>query len=153
MKKVFLLTICTSLLEIGYSQSQKVADQFKKLEWLSGTWVRTNAPPNRNSNERWVKMSGSEWQGFGLTMKGQDTAYLERLKLIIKEDAIYYVADVPENKQPVYFKLTEISENRFVVENPEHDFPKKITYQKDGDKLKATISDNTKSVDYFFQRK
>jgi hypothetical protein len=153
MKKIFLLTICVSLLEIGYSQPEKVADDFRKLGWLSGTWVRTNAQTNEIGNERWVKMSGSEWQGFGLTMKGQDTVSLERLKLIIKDDAIYYVADVPENKQPVYFKLTEVSDNRFVVENPEHEFPKKISYQKDGDKLRATLFDDTKSVDYFFQRK
>jgi hypothetical protein len=153
MKKIFFLAICTSLLEIGYSQSEKVADDFRKLAWLGGTWVRTNAQTNETGNERWVKMSGSEWQGFGLTMKGQDTVSLERLKLIIKDDAIYYVADVPENKQAVYFKLTEVSDNRFVVENPEHAFPKKISYLKDGDKFRVTLFDDTKSVDYFFQRK
>jgi len=153
MKKIFLLPICASSLHLGYSQSQKVADDFKKLAWLGGTWVRTNAQPNEIGSERWVKMSGSEWQGFGVTMKGQDTVYIERLKLIIKDDAIYYVADVPENKQPAYFKLTEVSDNRFVVENPEHEFPKKISYQKDGDKFRATLFDDTKSVDYFFQRK
>ena len=68
MKKIFFLAICTSLLEIGYSQSEKVADDFRKLAWLGGTWVRTNAQTNETGNERWVKMSGSEWQGFGLTM-------------------------------------------------------------------------------------
>lgn len=153
MKTTLFLTILTVFTVNSFCQSQKVADDFKKLEWLSGVWVRTNAPPNRIGNERWVKISTIEWQGFGLTMKGQDTVSVEKLKMVIKDDAIYYVAEVPENKQPVYFKLTEISENRFVVENPEHDFPKKIIYQKDGDKLRATIADNTKSVDYFFQRK
>jgi hypothetical protein len=153
MKRILFLTILTFCLASSYCQSQKVADDFKKLEWLGGVWTRTNAALGRSGNERWVKISGIEWQGFGTTMKGQDTVFLEKLKLIIKDDAIYYVADVPENKQPVYFKLTEISEGRFVVENPQHGFPKKIIYQKDGDKLQATISGDNKSVDYFFQRK
>ncbi len=110
------------------------------------------AKPGRNSNERWIRISGTEWQGFGLSMKGQDTAVLEKLKLIIKDDSIYYVADVPENNQPVYFKLTEISENAYTCENVEHDFPKKIIYQRDGKKLKATISGNGTSIDYWFEK-
>ncbi len=153
MKKIFLSAITIIYFGNSYCQTSNVNDDFKKLDWLLGTWIRTNANPGRNSNERWIKLSSRELQGFGLTMKGQDTALLEKLKLIIKENAIYYVADVPENKQLVYFKLTEISENAFSCENPEHDFPKRISYQKDGDKLKATISGNGKSVDYFFERK
>src|SRR5258705_7943005 len=153
MKKIFLSAITIIYFGNSYCQTSNVNDDFKKLDWLLGTWIRTNANPGRNSNERWIKLSSRELQGFGLTMKVQDTALLEKLKLIIKENAIYYVADVPENKQLVYFKLTEISENAFSCENPEHDFPKRISYQKDGDKLKATISGNGKSVDYFFERK
>jgi hypothetical protein len=153
MKKIFLSAITIIYFGNSYCQTSNVNDDFKKLDWLLGTWIRTNANPGRNNNERWIKLSSRELQGFGLTMKGQETALLEKLKLIIKENAIYYVADVPENKQLVYFKLTEISENAFSCENPEHDFPKRISYQKDGDKLKATISGNGKSVDYFFERK
>ena len=153
MKKTLFLAILTVCTLNSFCQSQKVTDDFKKLEWLSGVWIRTNPQPNRNVNERWVKISATEWQGFGITMKGQDTLSLEKLKMVIKDNTIYYVADMQENKQPVSFKLTEISENRFVVENPEHDFPKKIIYQRDGSSLRATIADNTKSVDYFFQRK
>jgi len=153
MKTVFFFLVLEALAGNSSCQTQKVTDDFRKLEWLSGVWVRTNMPANRSGNERWVKMSAGEWQGFGLTLKGQDTVAFEKLKMVIKDDAIYYVADLSENKQPVYFKLTEISENGFMVENPEHDFPKKIRYQKDGDKLRATIADNAKSIDYFFQRK
>jgi hypothetical protein len=63
------------------------------------------------------------------------------------------VADVPENKEPVYFKLTTITDHSFTCENPQHDFPKTISYIKDGIKLKATISGNGKSIEYLFDRK
>ncbi|HEV8284256.1 MAG TPA: DUF6265 family protein [Chitinophagaceae bacterium] len=154
MKKSLLLIAALIYLANCHSQSPtKASDNFKKLDWLEGTWIRTNVKPGRSANERWIKVSATEWQGFGLNMKGQDTTLLEKLKLIIKDNTIYYVADVPENKQPVFFKLTEISENGFVCENPEHDFPKKISYQKEGNKLKATISGDGKSIDYFFEKK
>jgi hypothetical protein len=153
MKKILLLALSTFYFLNIYCQSSKVDEDFKKFDWLKGTWIRTNAKPGRSGNERWIKVSETEWQGFGLTMKGSDTAQLEKLKLVIKDNAIYYVADVPENKQIVYFKITEISENGFICENPEHDFPKRISYQKEGDKLKATISGNGKSIEYFFERK
>jgi hypothetical protein len=40
-----------------------------------------------------------------------------------------------------------------VCERPEHDFPKKITYQRTGNQLKATISENGKHVDYLYLKK
>jgi hypothetical protein len=49
------------------------------------------------------------------------------------------VSDVPEDKQPVYFAITEITETGFTCENPQHDFPKKIMYRKEGNQLKANV--------------
>ncbi len=80
-------------------------------------------------------------------------AFAEKLKLVIKDETIYYVADLAENKEPVFFKSTAITENSFVCENPQHDFPKKIAYQKDGNKIKATVSGDGKSFDYLFEKK
>ena len=92
-------------------------------------------------------------KGQATTTQNSDTVYVERISLIIKDDAIYYVADVPQNKQPFYFKLTSITGNGFVCENPEHDFPKKITYELNGSQLKATISGDGKSFDYLYVKK
>ena len=43
----------------------------------------------------------------------------------------YYVVNVKDqnNDKPVSFKLTSISLDKLVFENPEHVFPKKITYK------------------------
>ena len=92
-------------------------------------------------------------QGIGIAMKGRDTVFVEKFRLVIKGNNIFYVADVPGNKQPVDFKLTEISKKGFTCENPEHDFPKRIRYQKEDNTIKATISGNGKSVDYLFDKK
>lgn len=149
MKRI--VCIIGTLLSVAFMNGQTpTAADFSKLDWLQGTWNRANTKPGRSGHERWVKLSPTAWQGFGVTMRGNDTAFLEKLQLVVKNNTIYYIADVPENKSAVYFKLTAITETGFVCENPEHDFPQKISYQKEGNGIKATISGNGKSMDYMF---
>jgi hypothetical protein len=88
--------------------------------------------------------------GRGINLKGTDTVFVEKLKIIVRENTIFYVADVPENKEPVLFKATAITNTSVVFENPQHDFPKKIVYEWSDQKLKATISGDGKLIDYWF---
>jgi len=148
-KRLYIITAILLLTTGAYSQ-QNIKKEFKKLEWLTGTWMRTNAKPGRATTESWIKESPGKLVGKGVTLKGTDTAFVEKLQLIIKDDAIFYVADVKENKSLVYFKLTSITTNSFVCENPEHDFPKKIAYTLTDGVLKAAISGNGKAIDYVF---
>ena len=154
MKHILFVVLFVSSLTQSTAQPANAAalSNFNKLRWLTGTWNRTNTKPGHTAHERWEKSGNNEMQGWGVNLKGQDTLFVEKLKLVIKDNHIYYVADVPENKQPVYFKLTEIIKESFVCENPDHDFPKKITYILEGAKLKATISGNGKAIDYWFER-
>ena len=144
----YLLIFCTMI-----CKAQSTAADFKKLQWLTGEWNRTNAKPGRSGIEKWVMNSPTELQGLGISMRGSDTAFVEKIKITVKNNNIYYVADVPENKGVVLFKLTKITDSEFVCENPNHDFPKIIAYTRDGTKLKATISGNGKTIDYLFEKK
>jgi hypothetical protein len=137
----------------GQQTSNETKENFKKLNWLIGTWNRTNVKPGKSGVEQWKQTNPHELRGIGANLQGTDTLFVEKLRIIIKDNNIAYVADVPENQKPVYFKLTEITESSFVCENPEHDFPKKISYQLDGKKLKAQISGNGKAIDYLFERR
>lgn len=136
----------------AYSQ-EKIQKDFKKLEWLQGTWNRTNSKSGQTGTETWALVSPEKLTGKGITMKGTDTLFMEKLDLIIKDGHIYYVANIPGNSAPVFFKLTALSGNAFTCENPENDFPKKIAYKLQDKKLKATISGGGKSIDYDFVRK
>ena len=148
----FLISLLLSTAVTGQVKSNQVED-FKKLNWLVGTWNRTNAKPGRSGVEQWKQTQPEELRGIGVNLQGADTTFVEKLRIVIKDNTIVYVADVPENQKPVYFKLTEITGSSFVCENPEHDFPKKITYQLNGNKLNAKISGDGKEIDYLFQRK
>jgi len=153
MKKVALLAF--SLLTFGYTNAQvsNTADNnFEKLAWLVGKWTLITVKPGISGNENWSKISDLELNGYGITLQGYDTAAIENLKIIKKDNDIFYVADIKENKEPVYFKITGITDKEFIAENPRHDFPKMITYKRDGNKLTATISGNGKSIDYLFEK-
>ena len=128
--------------------------EFEKLYWLNGSWKQTNiTKPGQALTEQWGKSGDYEMKGTATTTQNGDTVFVERTTLLIKDNIIYYVADVPHNKQPIYFKLTSITTTGFTCENAAHDFPKKITYQLSGGELKATISGNGKSFDYIYIKK
>ncbi len=155
MRKIPLFLFLTLTVHVlaAQSTSKKATDNFSKLQWMLGIWTRTTNEPGQSGMESWSKVSSGEFLGKGITMKGTDTLFVEKLKLILKDDDIYYVSDVPENPSPVSFKITAISTNGFTCENPSHDFPKKISYQLNGKSLKATISGDGKSIDYHFTKK
>lgn len=154
--RLFLTIIVFLLGTTVYGQrsaiSKKQSADFKKLEWLLGKWNRTNGKPGQITTEEWLKESAFKLKGTGVKSKGTDTAFVEKMTLLVKDNAIFYVADVKENNGLVYFKLTAITSNGFTCENPEHDFPKKIVYKLAGKDLQATISGNGKSINYSFAR-
>ena len=60
--------------------------------------------------------------------------------LIIREGAkgLEYVAK-PSGQPEATFTSTSVSSAEVVFENPAHDFPKKVSYKRDGDTLVASI--------------
>ena len=77
MKKIWLLSVV--IVTYGPKNAlfaQNANEDFKKLDWLEGTWTRTNAKPGRPAHEKWHKISSSEWSGLGVNMKGNDTAFV-----------------------------------------------------------------------------
>ena len=147
----FFFLVCCYNKSLG-QQSTSVTD-FKKLDWMAGTWKRTNTKEGESGYEKWVKLSDSTWQGLGITLNGKDTSAIEKLTITIKKKGIYYIADVSGNPEPVWYLFSELTDNGFICENTEYDFPKKIQYRKQGNKIKATISGNGKFIDYLFKKK
>ena len=148
-----LLLFISLLLWIQVSNAQESNKQkFKKLEWLTAKWIRTNSSPGHSGYETWTKVSDLKLSGKGITLKGNKVIFTENLEFIVKGSDIFYVVKLSDEKKPIYFKLTALDNNGFTCENPAHDFPQKITYRHSGDKVKAVISGSGKSVDYIFVR-
>jgi Domain of unknown function (DUF6265) len=144
---MLLVTTCLS------AQSDKTKSDFSSLSWLEGKWTSSSVKkPGRTNFETWKKTSEYELVGKGVTLQGEDTVFIEKLRIVIEGNEIHYVADVPENPDPVHFVFTKIGTNLFICENPQHDFPKKISYQLEGYTLKAQTSGNGKVQEFVFTK-
>ena len=150
-KKLLLVISLLFLIHITNAQESN-KQKFKKLEWLAGKWVRTNSGAGQSGYETWENVSDLKLSGQGVTLKGKEVIFSENLEVIEKGNDIFYVVTASGEKESVYFRLTEINDNGFTCENPKHDFPKKITYTRNGNHVKAVISGNGKSVDFVFVR-
>lgn len=130
-----------------------VPPAIESLHWLIGHWERISMKEGSTGYEKWQKAGAHELSGKGVTMEDGDTVLVEKIRLVEKDNLIFYVADVPENNRSVYFRLTAIDTNGFTCVNPEHDFPKKIVYVKKGNQLVVTISDDKRAIDYVFVKR
>ena len=144
--KYLLLLLCALLLtEVSLAQSTS------DFEWLAGTWERQNTKPGTTAVELWENGAGG-MIGQGITMKGADTVFVENLKILKKGNNLFYVADVPHNPAPTFFKIISFKKHQFTCENPTHDFPKRIDYTFKGDFLTVMISGDGKAVPFIFKK-
>ena len=124
------------------------------LAWLAGDW-QTAPGARRQIDEHWTSVAGGSMMGMGRTVAGEKTVEFEFLRIEQRGDAIYYVA-YPQGRCPgTDFKLTRSSATEVVFENPQHDFPKRIIYRKEGeDALTATVDggEGSKSISVAYRR-
>ncbi|MBL4709412.1 MAG: hypothetical protein JKY48_13325 [Flavobacteriales bacterium] len=67
------------------------------------------------------------------------------------EEWVFEVSGV--NEAITYFEMTNYTDQFFVVENNENDFPKKIEYRlSDTASLVAIISDNENEIEFIFSK-
>lgn len=108
--------------------------------WLLGTWV--NLTPRGAVYESWTQQADGSLAGKSYAIKGADTLVFETVLLAQEKDALYSIPTVPNQNQgqPVRFKGTLITADHLTFENPEHDFPQRITYTRiKSDSLVAEI--------------
>jgi len=137
----------------SFIMAQNPDENMQKLLWIVDNWV--SAEENKISTERWVKVNDNLYEGESITKVNGDTVFHEILKIEKNDTGIYYIADVPHNPGPVSFKLTEVNDTMAIFENPEHDFPKKITYINEEGNLHAYIEGpakdgKMKKIDFYF---
>ena len=124
--------------------------ELSRYKWMVGNWNSTTDPAIW---EFW-DMDSTELHGVSMSIKGGDSNMLEEMKIYWKDTAFIFVADLTENEAPVEFILVKKEANRMRFRNPEHDFPKEISYRKIGhNSLRAEVGGDGKSVKYLFVKR
>jgi hypothetical protein len=77
--------------------------------------------------------------GASRTVAGGKVVEWERLQLTEREGKLVYTS-LPSGQTEASFTSTVLTDSSFTVENPQHDFPQRITYRRRGtDSLVARI--------------
>ncbi len=97
-------------------------------EFFIGTWK----VENEDTYEEWEMVNASEYAGSSYKIKDGKKVVSENLTLRSSEKSVIYTATVLNQNQGkgIEFTLNQINENIFSFENLNHDFPKKIIYEK-----------------------
>jgi len=102
--------------------------QLHRLSWLTGTW-RTERPDGYVA-ETWLPPQGGVMLGIGYTITGDELEFFEYLRIEAREGSLVYVAQPAGQSPGVEFLMTDITGEGALFENPEHDFPEWICYQR-----------------------
>lgn len=132
----YLLVILTSII------SHLAFGQAEVPDFLQGTWKMEN----KEIYEHWDKLNDKILKGFSYKLNDGQMKVSEYLEIKKHDNHIVYTASVINQNQgkAIDFKLTK-TYSTFTFENPNHDFPKKIVYQKLSDtEILVQVSDGNK---------
>lgn len=157
MKRLLSALLTTSLwVHSGLAADPPVAKPtLSTLSWLAGAWASDQR--ERQTTEQWMSPAGGTMLGMSRTVAQGRTVEYEFLLLRVDSNGeISYVAK-PSGQAEAVFKLIHASATTVVFENPQHDFPQRISYTlHDGGKLTAAIegtkNGKTRRVEYRYQR-
>ncbi|MDH3253831.1 MAG: DUF6265 family protein [Acidobacteriota bacterium] len=124
------------------------------LHWLAGRWEGTEGEVR--SEETWTAPAGGLMLGLHRDVRSNESAFFEYLRIVEVERGLVYMAQ-PLGRPATEFRLQEIGERHVVFENPEHDFPQRISYRRDLDetlvvRIEGESGGDTKSAEWRWSR-
>lgn len=117
--------------------ASQVQAQTTSLDWLAGRWCMSTA--TGLIEEVWLPGVGGQLLGISRTVNNGKVVAFEFMRIESTTDTTQFIAQ-PGGAPATVFTAIHVTENRLELENPEHDFPQKIVYQREADELTATIS-------------
>ena len=125
------------LVLLGSPNTMLAQDDVDSAAWLSGCWVASAGEVR--SEEVWMEPEGGLMVGMARTLRGGVATAYEFLLLRRKDGRLTYSA-YPSGEEPTDFGATEVSTQRLRFENPQHDFPQAIEYERtSADSLTAKV--------------
>ena len=141
-----------------FENERKPYVTLEQAHWLLGKWQ--NQTDDGILTESWKKLNDSTFYGESYFVIAKDTVFAESIQLAERNEILAYTVTVANQNQakPVSFILTKINSEKMIFENPAHDFPQKIIYNRIGnDSLVAEISGKSKDKErreiFTFKRK
>ncbi len=112
------------------ASAQDLAD----LAWLAGSW--TERKVGSNTEEHWLTPSGGLMVGMNRAVRDGAKTSFEFLRIEMREGKPAYLAS-PGGREATVFPMAQAGPERIVFENPAKEFPRRITYWREGELLFA----------------
>ena len=112
------------------------AAKIDDLNWLSGSW--SGESDGQQTEEQWLPPKAGMMLGVNRSVFANGKSMFEFLRIAETSDGLTYFAS-PRGAPATPFELKEISANRATFENLKNDFPQRIVYRRDEDRLIARI--------------
>ena len=125
-----------------------------RVAWLQGCWEMASS--GRTIEEQWTAPRGGVMLETGRTVR--DGRLLASEFVVLREDGDRLAYEAHPSGQPsAVFRARDLSDARVVFENPEHDFPQRVGYERrDADTLAAwidgTVNGKARRVDFLYRR-
>jgi len=124
-----------------------------KLAWLAGCWASVAENSEAGSTEQWMQPAGGSMLGVSRVVRDGRMVAFEYLR-IVEADAggLVFIAS-PSGQATAKFSLARLGQSEVVFENPQHDFPQRISYRLIDNELllgriEGTIDGQPRAVDF-----
>ncbi|MBC7977931.1 MAG: hypothetical protein H7138_23365 [Myxococcales bacterium] len=131
------------------------AGALDRVAFLAGDWITTTSE-GADVRESWGPARGDVMLGTSHTVVDGRTAFFEYARIEARSTGIVYLASPLGRDPPTVFSLVESARDRVVFENPTHDFPQRVIYEKQGHRLigriEGTKGGKTRSETWSYER-
>jgi hypothetical protein len=128
------------------------AAPLSRLQWLAGTFRTPDGEVT--TEEMWTEPGGGTMFGVSRSFSGDRLVAYEWLHIEARGDAVVYIAH-PSGRMPgTEFTLrTGDPEGTCVFENPDHDFPTRVVYERiDATRVRARAENDERALVFDFER-
>ena len=106
------------------------------VAWLTGCWEYSSGA--RTVEEHWLAPRAHSMVNVGRTVQADKLVEYELVLIREQEGRLAYEAH-PSGQPSAVFLSRTVNDREVVFENPQHDFPQRLGYRRDGDALLAWI--------------
>lgn len=107
------------------------------LDWLAGHWC--GGEGERRIDEAWLAEAGGMLVGMSRTAKSGKVESFEFMRIVSDGRATSFHVQ-PNGVPPTVFAMAAQGEGWIRFENAEHDFPNRVEYRREGERLLAWIA-------------
>ncbi|MGB5019417.1 DUF6265 family protein [Sphingorhabdus sp.] len=146
MRFLFLLTLAMASSIAAANTPAPLPD------WMTGAWDKSDGA--KWADEYWTPPRAGMMIGASRSGEGEMLEFWEHMRIERGPDGKLAFVAIAADQQPVRFGAVRAGQTEIIFENPDHDYPQRIRYWREGDILKAEISllDGSKAVQFLFNR-